>query len=81
MQAGVGSALDFNPSDESLMRLKLYLAKVESVQNLKRGSDEIDEEQVMQGQQAYDIVSQSGVSPAAINLLEQHYGKSKTKGF
>jgi hypothetical protein len=81
VQAGAGSALDFNPSDESLMRLKLYLAKVESVQNLKRGSDEIDEEQVMQGQQAYDIVSQSGVSPAAINLLEQHYGKSKTKGF
>lgn len=81
VQVGAGSALDFNPSDESLMRLKLYLAKVESVQNLKRGSDEIDEEQVMQGQQAYDIVSQSGVSPAAINLLEQHYGKSKTKGF
>lgn len=81
VQAGAGSALDFNPSDESLMRLKLYLAKVESVQNLKRGSDEIDEEQVMQGQQAYDIVSQSGVSPTAINLLEQHYGKSKTKGF
>lgn len=80
-QAGASSALDFNPSDESLMRLKLYLAKVESVQNLKRGSGEIDEEQVMQGQQAYDIVSQSGVSPAAINLLEQHYGKSKTKGF
>lgn len=81
LQAGASSALDFNPSDESLMRLKLYLAKVESVQNLKRGSDEIDEEQVMEGQQIYDWVSQPTSAPTAANLLEQHYGKSKTKGF
>lgn len=80
-QAGVGSALDFNPSEESLMRLKLYLAKLESVQNLKRDSGNIDEEQVLQGQQVYDIVTQPIGAPDPGLLLEQHYGKSETKGF